>query len=55
MHKICVYILEDVSRGSSPSRAGGSGLRDHPSEGLFVLEWIEGDWRGLNPLLYKFV
>jgi hypothetical protein len=23
-------------------------------KGLFALEWIEGDWRGLNPLLYKF-
>jgi hypothetical protein len=26
-----------------------------PFEGLFALEWIEGDWMGLNPLLYKFV
>jgi hypothetical protein len=26
-----------------------------PLTGLFALEWIEGDWRGLNPLLYKFV
>jgi hypothetical protein len=26
-----------------------------PSWGLFVLEWIEGDWRGLNTLLYKFL
>jgi hypothetical protein len=30
-------------------------LEQQHLEGLFALEWIEGDWRGLNPLLYKFV
>jgi hypothetical protein len=25
------------------------------SKGMFGLRWIKEDWRGLNPLLYKFV
>jgi hypothetical protein len=28
---------------------------DKLREGLFGLKWIEGSWRGLNLLLYKFV
>jgi hypothetical protein len=23
-------------------------------KGMFDLIWIEGDWRGFNPLLFKF-
>jgi hypothetical protein len=26
-----------------------------PVEGLFGLKGFKGDWRGLNPLLFKFV
>jgi hypothetical protein len=31
----------------------GSHVR--PRKGLFGLEGFKGDWRGLNPLLFKFV